>query len=46
MKETGDHFTIKRVWLVEFLDGKGAVSNGNESDNSDNDDGNFKKNNE
>ena len=45
MKQTGDHFTIKRM-LVEFSDGEGAFCNGNESDNSDNDDENYNENNE
>ena len=36
----------KEEWLEEFLDGKGAFYNGNESDDSDNDDGNYNENNE
>ena len=35
----------ERWWLVEFLEGKGAFYNGNESNNSGNDDENYNENN-
>ena len=34
----------KEEWLEEFLDGKGAFYNGSESDDSENDDGNYNEN--
>ena len=45
LKKQGSNYN-KAEWLERFLDGKGAFYNGSESDDSDNDDGNYNKNND